>query len=72
VFYPNGTVSPVTGGQESMHQFQDVVKNAAVQGLVIECRMEVISKAVYDYQDDNLVNGCLLQFPYGRGGLNEN
>jgi hypothetical protein len=71
VFYPDGTVSTVTGGQQNIYKFQNAVKTASEQGLKIECRMEVISRAAYDFQDDNLVNGCLLQFPYGRGGLNE-
>ena len=25
-----------------------------------------------DYQENNLVNACLLQYPFGRGGLHEN
>jgi hypothetical protein len=30
-----------------------------------------MKEAVADYRDNNLVNACLLQFPYGRGGMNE-
>jgi Helitron helicase-like domain at N-terminus/PIF1-like helicase len=71
VFYPDGTVTTLNGGQQNMYEFQQVVKTASEQGLEIQCRMKVISKAVYDFKDDNLVNACLLQFPYGRGGLNE-
>jgi Helitron helicase-like domain at N-terminus/PIF1-like helicase len=71
VFYPDGTVSVLTGGQQNIDDFQEVVKNATKGGFRIECRVSVISEAVDDYKGDNLVNACLIQFPYGRGGLNE-
>jgi hypothetical protein len=32
----------------------------------------LIKEAIVDYKDDNLVDACLLQFPYGRGGMHEN
>jgi hypothetical protein len=32
---------------------------------------ELIKNSVVDYQENNLVNACLLQFPYGRRGLKE-
>ena len=71
VFYPDGTVSLLTGGQQNVNEFQEVVEKATKQGFRIECKVSVISEAVDDYKGDNLVNACLLQFPYGRGGLNE-
>ena len=30
-----------------------------------------MKEAVADFRDNNLVNACLLQFPYGRGGMHE-
>jgi Helitron helicase-like domain at N-terminus len=71
VYYPDGTVTTVTGGQQNMEEFQTVVQNASKKGYSIECKVDVITKSVRDYEDNNLVNACLLQFPYGRGGLNE-
>jgi hypothetical protein len=32
---------------------------------------EFLKEAVHDDKDNNLVNACLLRFPYGRGGLHE-
>jgi hypothetical protein len=71
VFYPDGTVSTLTGGQQNIYEFQNVTNSVSEQGLKIECRMEGISRAAADFQDDNLVNGCQLQLPFARGGLNE-
>jgi hypothetical protein len=71
VYYPDGTVSTLTGGQQNLQDFQRVVKEATEMGYKIECRMSVITAAVDDYKEKNLVNACLLQFPYGRGGLDE-
>jgi Helitron helicase-like domain at N-terminus len=71
VYYPDGTVSTLTGGQQNLQDFQDIVQQVSKLGYKIEYRMKVIKKAVYDFKDNNLVNGCLLQFPYGRGGFNE-
>lgn len=71
VFYPDGTVSLLTGGQQNTSEFQEVLQNATKSGFQIEFKMQILSEAVHDYKGDNLVNACLLQFPYGRGGLNE-
>ena len=30
-----------------------------------------MKEAVSDYKDNNLINACILQFPYGRGGMHE-
>ena len=71
VYYPDGTVTTVTGGQQNMDQFEAVVQEASEQGYNIEGRVNVITKSVRDYEENNFVNACLLQFPYGRGGINE-
>lgn len=71
VFYPDGTVSVSTGGQDNIEDFQEVIQEATKEGFQIECRMSIISEAVHDYKDNNLVNACLLQFPYGHGGLTD-
>ena len=71
VYYPDGTVTTVTGGQQNMDQLEAVVQEASEQGYNIEARLNVITKSVCDYEENNFVNACLLQFPYGRGGINE-
>jgi hypothetical protein len=30
-----------------------------------------LKEAVSDYKDNNLINACILQFPYGRGGMHD-
>ena len=71
VFYPDGTVSVMTGGQEDIDEFQNVVQQATKVGYNIECRLSIISESVHDYKDNNLVLASLLQFPYGLGGLGD-
>lgn len=45
---------------------------AATHGYTLEFRNNLNKQAVHDYKDNNLINACLLQFPYGRGGIDEN
>ena len=42
------------------------------------CKMDITwnfvarsKKACFDYMENNFVNACILQFPYGRGGFDE-
>jgi Helitron helicase-like domain at N-terminus len=71
VFFPDGTLSSLTGGQESMQQFQKLVKSAREKGYDLNFQCDLMKEAVSDYKDNTLANACLLQFPYGRGGMNE-
>ena len=48
------------------------MKAAAIHGYTLEFRNNLNKQAVCDYKDHNLINACLLQFPYGRGGIDEN
>jgi hypothetical protein len=71
VFFPDGTISTMTGGQAKIDDFQELVKEAAINGYDIEYRCSLFKEAVSDYKDNNLINACLLQFPFGRGGMHE-
>ena len=71
VYFPDGSVSSTTGGQEELQKFQELVNTAQANGYDLELRNELFKEAVHDFKDNNLVNACLLQFPYGRGGLHE-
>ena len=71
VYFPDGSVSTLTGGQENLEHFQELIRAAQKSGHDLELRNEFLKEAVHDFKDNNLVNACLLQFPYGRGGLNE-
>ena len=71
VFFPDGTMSSVTGGQDSLEKFTQLVTAATTNGYDIGFRANLMKEAVTDFKDNNLVNACLLQFPYGRGGMHE-
>ena len=71
VFFPDGTMSPVTGGQDNLQKFQELVQAATQCGYDLAFKSSLMKEAVSDFKDNNLVNACLLQFPYGRGGMHE-
>ena len=71
VFFPDGTVSPTTGGQNNLSEFQEMIQAANRNGFDPQFRCDLLKEAVSDFKDNNLVNACLLQFPFGRGGMHE-
>ena len=71
VFFPDGTMSPATGGQSDVQQFKDLIQASQKNGFNLEFRCNLYKEAVADFKDNNLVNACLIQFPYGRGGMHE-
>ena len=71
IFFPDGTMSSLSGGQKSREEFTQLVANATENGYDIELKADLLRTSVNDYQDENLVNACLLQYPFGRGGLHE-
>ena len=71
VYFPDGTASSLTGGQQNVEEFQKLVKAAKDCGFDIAIKNDLLKEAVQDFKDNNLVNACLMQFPYGRGGLHE-
>ena len=71
VFFPDGTASQSTGGQSDLRAFQEMVDAAKRSGFDIQFRCNLLKEAVSDFKDSNLVNACLLQFPFGRGGMHE-
>jgi hypothetical protein len=54
-----------------LEKFQELVQATAHSGYDVDLRASLMKEAVHDFKDSNLVNACLLQFPYGRGGLQE-
>ena len=44
---------------------------ASKNGYTLEFRNDLNKQAVHDFKHNNLINACLLQFLYGRGGINE-
>ena len=71
VFFPDGSMTELTGGQENINKFKDLVAENVRNGYNLEFRHKVEKTACFDYMENNFVNACILQFPYGRGGFDE-
>ena len=71
VYFPDGTMNTLFGGQQDLEKYHELVKKAKTNGHDIEVHFDLVREATRDYQGNNLVNACLIQFPYGNGGLHE-
>jgi hypothetical protein len=71
IFFPDKTISSNLGGFECRQSFEDFIKKTKLSNITFHLHADFIRKIVPDYKEDNFVNTSLLQFPYGRGGLNE-
>jgi len=71
VFFPDGTVNECSNGQENLEDFKKIVKTAKLHGYNIEFQCDLQHTIVSDYKDKNFVNSSILQFPFGKGGINE-
>ena len=72
VYFPDGTLDEETAGHGCMERFKEALHYLKIHGYNVEYQCKFGKEAVSDFEDNNLVNSCLLQFPYGRGGLHEN
>ena len=61
----------LTGGQENINKFKDLVAENVQNGYNLEFHHNVEKPVCFDYMENNFVNACILQFPYGRGGFDE-
>ena len=64
-------MTELTGGQENMNKFKDLVAENVQNGYNLEFYHKVEKTACFDYMENNFVNACILQFLYGRGGFDE-
>ena len=64
-------MTELTGGQENINKFKDLVAENVRNGYNLEFHHKVKKTACFDYMENNFVNACILQFPYGRGGFDE-
>ncbi len=71
VYFADNTMSSVNGGQNTAREFADIVAEAQAKGFQGETVSDLSKEFTRDYLDDNFANSCLLQMPWGRGGLNE-
>ena len=71
IFFPDTSIDITTGGQDTVKEFKSLVQEAKKHGYDFELQADLLREAVSDYKDNNLVNSCLIQYPYGSGGLHE-
>ena len=71
VFFPDASMSALNGGQENIENYQNIVKEITRNGFNAEVMDDMNCTPVPEYLDDNLVLACPMQFPFGRGGINE-
>ena len=64
-------MTELTGGQENINKFKDLVAENVQNGYNLEFHHKVEKTACFDYMENNFVNACILQFPYERGGCDE-
>ena len=70
-YFPDGSVTNNSGGLDDPEEFKKIVEEAQQRGYDVEFQCDMEKSLVNDYDEDNLVNTSLLQFPYGVGGMNE-
>lgn len=71
VYFPDGTMTSVYGGCENAREFEKTVFEAQKQGFDGDVIASLSPRFCKDYEGNNFTNACLLQFPFGRGGLKE-
>lgn len=71
IFFPDKTLNSTQGGHVDKQSFEEFLKTSKLSDFSFHMHTDFQKFIVPDYKDDNLVNACLLQFPYGRGGINE-
>ena len=64
-------MTELTGGEENINKFKDLVAENVQNGYNFKFHHKVEKTACFDYMENNFVNACILQFPYGRGGFDE-
>ena len=71
VYFPDGSLNEENGGQGNIEKFKEMISAMKDNGYEIDYECNFASESVADFKDNNFVTCCPLQFPYGRGGLNE-
>ena len=71
MYFPDSALDEESGGQGNIDRFKHLVHTLKSRGYNFDYQCSFSKESVSDFKDNNLVNACLLQFPYGRGGMNE-
>ena len=70
-FYPDGAINENAGGFDDNEAFREYVKKMQEQQYNVELQIDLAKEFCRGSDGDQLVNACLLQFPFGIGGLEE-
>ena len=53
VFFPDGTVTALQGGQENLDKYKELMGAASKYGYTLEFRHDLNKQAVHDFKDDD-------------------
>jgi hypothetical protein len=72
-YFPDGTTTDRSGSYNGNAQaaFKQKVKDLKEKGFEFELKVDIEHEFVNGAALDEFVNACLLQFPYGVGGIND-
>ena len=70
-YYPDGAVNERQGGFNNAADFRSYIDSMQQTGYEVSMQIELGKEFVNGRDGDQLISSCLLQFPYGIGGLNE-
>ena len=70
-YFPDGGMDKYRGGFETHEEFKTFVNEMQKNNYNLNLKMDLARKFVQGKEGDQLTRACLLQFPYGVGGMNE-
>ena len=68
-YFPEGQMTPESGGLESPEVFKEYVEEMRQKGFDVQFQANLNMEYAKDGDSNILLDACLLQFPYGIGGL---
>ncbi len=70
-YFPDGTTDSTNGGYDGAQAFKEKLKELNEKGFEFELQCDLEKEFVGGADTDEFVNACLMQFPYGVGGIHE-
>ena len=70
-FFPDGSRTTDGGGFDDAGAFKDFVRKMQSSKYGLGVKSNIPQEFVYGDKEDEFVNSSLLQFPYGKGGMDE-
>jgi hypothetical protein len=70
-YFPDGNMDEYRGGFQDIDSFKQFVDTMKQQNYDLQLRVDLAREFIQGKDVDHLVDACLLQFPFGVGGMNE-